>query len=280
MASHGAAGIQRAPHIRYASGAAVHHDTAIALPQTTGLHHAIQVQHRVCKSGTRLGTYVGHATIGHQRAQCFQARVQGTGGHVEENQPIPFHIHTHRFGRCQTNARRFNAPVLRQLRGHQCHRATGLDGAAAFLGQAAGHCIATFHQLNTTIFHGLIANAQGGGHQRAQIQHGTTAKNNAVRVAEEDTPIGLQAAKYLRWIVAHHPVEQDGLRPRLLNFQAFATADGERPPVKPSSICALHNRHVAARGGHGGLPQGGGGVLRQGMAETLQAQHQDGRTDG
>ncbi len=53
--------------------------------------------------------------------------------------------------------------------------------------------------------------------QRAHVDRGVLAEDDAVRVDEEDPAVGLQRPKDLAWIVAEHPVEQNGAVVRLLD---------------------------------------------------------------
>src|SRR5690606_12982377 len=122
----------------------------------------------------------------------------------------------------------------------------------------------------------LIAEVHGGGQQRRDFDLGRGAEQDAVRVQQEYTAIGVDRAVDDGWIATHHTVQCHRIGGRLVELHGVASTDIKALPVYRQLVAGLVDDHgaavlrdVAITGADGAA--GGQGGHRTGMAQQQNA---------
>jgi hypothetical protein len=186
------------------------------------------------------------ATVGADQpavlGQCVQRA--GIDGHIQ--QPVACDIERHGIARGECNSpqgggdlaivsdigtQQRNIAAIRVDRAVVLHRAAG-----------SGEFVMARHEVG-------IADAEGRGHESADIHLGAFREHDAVRIDQEHVSVRRQIAKYRRGICTDNPIEGDRAAVRLHEIDGLAAADAEALPVDGDVLARLIDGEGVLRAG-------------------------------
>ena len=100
--------------------------------------------------------------------------------------------------------------------------------------------------LGNTSLKGFIADIQGAGHERIDIDLGLPAEDEPILIEQIHLPVGRQLAENPAGILLEDPVQRHGRGGRLLELDGIFLADIEALPIQDGLIGILIDGHLVA----------------------------------